>query len=189
MKRGKKPKTRPNERLLRKCIQKTSIRRGKNEKPASRREVLDFLKKKLSDQGYFNALPHPRQSRDVRFFEFRGKKYAIKDTMKKEEHGANYWEVRNAILAHHLAARNGIIKPGYRMRSIKALGRLGRFLVMDFIEGKSIVFLSEKTVEELRENFRILEEKGIIKKTPQIKDLIVSHKGGRETIRLPYDFE
>ncbi len=163
---------------------------------SSRKEMMDFLKSRLS-QIFFSALPTIRFK--VRKFMWNGKPVVIKDTLGFIDQGYQYDNTRKAILLHQRAVRSGKISARhYRIKTPKVYGRIGNYLVMEFMQGKNYDDNSGNlgmAYQELKENFKKLCIENLLTE-PQLHDLIVlgnSNPGNPERgvwyFSLPYDFE
>lgn len=88
--------------------------------------------------------------------------------------------------------RKGEIKPeNYKLRSIKVLGRIGNYLVMEHVENRKLDWdRYKKITEELRGNFLGLTRKDFSLRIPQTSDIIVPGKReqGKLVVYLPYDY-
>ena len=113
--------------------------------PAEQRRLIQELEGKLKNPDFFNGLPSLKSS-SVKRFEFNGVSVAIKNTKGnippgsniRQMHGYDFNSFRKTLLAHQEAVRNkGITASRYKLKSIKVYGRIGNFLVMEFVESPS----------------------------------------------------
>jgi len=84
------------------------------------------------------------------------------------------------------------IKPkNYELRSIKVLGKIGNYLVMENVKNMELDWGTyNKIVEELYDNFLHLARKDNAMRIPQIADILVSGKreDGKFIVYLAYDY-
>ncbi|MFH1391927.1 MAG: hypothetical protein ABIH20_06450 [Candidatus Diapherotrites archaeon] len=161
--------------------------------------VIDELSQKLTNPKYFKSLPDIRNPPDserpdssVRLVQIGKKKYVIKNTYGAEEHGHDYHKLRRDILAHQKAVRSRKINPkNYKLGSIKVLGRIGNYLIMEHVENVKLDWEThQKVTEELRDNFLRLTQEDHNLQIPQVADILVSGKreNGKFIVYLPYDY-
>ncbi len=178
--------------------------------PSQRPELLHYLRQNLFKPDFFKALPTLYGSRIKRldFHFFVGEQehvvpVAIKNTsaigLYPESQGKNFEEIRESFLAHQRAVRSGRINPKtYILRSPKVYGRIGDFLVMEFVAETNLPWELRKDVPiELVRNFLRLKDKNLIGKrpVPQTWNLITvastnpgNPKEGKWVVFLPYDY-
>jgi len=184
------------------------------------KDLMKYLRKELnSNPGFFNTLEILKGDRGVpkRVLDFRGKKVVIKrdptvkdpDIAKRGIHGGNYEKIRKLLLAHQAGVLEGKINPkSYVLRSIKVYGRIGEFLVMDYVQGKGYYYHyflpysgTSGTIDlkDVREAKNEIEQNfckvvGVNQKHLQFFDMIVAGKTnpahpekGKWIFYLPYD--
>ncbi|HLC79946.1 MAG TPA: hypothetical protein VJG83_06030 [archaeon] len=180
-------------------------RRGRREIPLKgpHKDILAFLEKKLANKKFFEGLPKISKY-SIRKFEYNGKTAVIKQTYGDSSHGIEFGKIRQTLLKHQMAVRTKKIVPKtYKLRSIKVFGRVGNYLVMDFVKGQNLGdwfdrhknpevarHLSEATYE-MERNFN---SQGALP-IPQLTDLIVAGNTnpqeptkGKWIFYLPYDY-
>jgi len=173
----RKSSKRERDELTLKAVAEGRLLRGYEARPTRRgKELMAELERKLTRE-FFESLKdadpdlHRKDPHKVKQFEFEGKLYVIKDTLGRGNlQGYNYEDYRRALHVHQLAVRNGIIKPKhYMLRTIRVHGRIGNYLVMDFVDGRKYSTLVnslespqflKKTRDELEENLEKLNKKG-----------------------------
>ena len=185
--------------MIRKKIQKSAplkTRKFGAKTPESHQRLIKYLRQNLNRE-FFGSLKVIYGT--TKELEFEGRKYAVKFTAGKAEHGHNYGEIRKIISTYHDAVKKGIIKSEKcDLSSIKAIGVVDRYLVMPFVEGMNFedaeYFKPSQALREVKiellTNFQILKEKSMIEGTPQIKHFIYNEgkKGRKPLVYVVYDF-
>jgi len=138
----------------------------------------------------------------VRTFAFEGRKVAIKDTQWMPGEGLAFKAFRRALLKHQRAIKNKTIKTEhYRIVTPKAYGRIGKYLVMEQIEGKPFSHYFHgyskeeyedvaRAINELRKNIKKFRVTAFpLRKAIQDHDWMVigKDKSGKWLIAPPYD--
>ena len=174
-----------------------------------RKALLAHLRRKLVDKKFLSSFLRLRDG-NIFVYTFDGVKVVIKYTGSRKtdqkQHGIQYKKIRQTILEHQRAARNGLIETkNYVIRTPKVYGRIGRHLVMEFVEGVDVKYTRDallwnkevsKAYDEAEANFVKLVEKNKIKESeiPQVPHLIYLgkvKKPGKKAkcvFSLPYDY-
>lgn len=172
-------------------------------------ELIKKLELNLANPYFFNSLQDIGKTKGhVKLFYFGEIPVVIKDTQRRDMHGFNYKEIRRSLLVHQKAALKGKISPErYRLITPKVYGRIGRYLVMEYMEHRETpkagktenqaeITSFSRAYKELEENFtkaiRISKTFGV--DIPQVFHLMVlgntnpkNPDKGVWLFSLPYD--
>jgi len=183
-------------------------RRVKRNSPKLKvQRLMEYLEEKFKDPNFFNSLTKDNtiHTPNVRTKEFEGTTFAIKNTHGMVSHGFDAEKMRKDFLAHQMAIRKGELKAThYKLRSIKLLGKIGDYLVMQYIP---IINIREmranhqwaqshvRAYGELAGNLLTLHNTGKIDRVPQYSDLRSTGNTnpsdvnkGKWVFYLPYDY-
>lgn len=176
----------------------------------ARDELVSELRPRLSKPSFFESLlplgntPGKR----TRVFVFRGKKYVLKQTLGSIKDGFNPREIEGVFRSHQRAVQEGQIKAEkYMVKLPRWVKVIGNFLLMEFVEGRSIKemqlagFAERESFRdayfEMARDFEKLADLGVIERDrlPQFHHLVVAENtspgnpaGGKWVFFLPYDF-
>lgn len=99
------------------------------------RRVMTEIEQNLHDPTWFAGLETVSSHGEIRKTKIGDRFVVIKNTGGMAEEGFDYARLRHALAFFQAAVRSGRIKPnGYRVRSIPIYGRVGKYVVMAFIE-------------------------------------------------------
>tara|TARA_Y100000310_G_C20549152_1_gene747159 strand:+ start:306 stop:947 length:642 start_codon:yes stop_codon:yes gene_type:complete len=162
--------------------------------------LMDHLNEHLTSS-FFNSLPQEPDHGRIRYFEFAGRRYVIKDTQGLQHHGDDKQFIRRIILAHQRAVKSGKITANYyTIRTPKVHGRIRRgekqsYLIMENVGGqrrgmaneiypgnRAVFKQSAEAFKEMRTNFEILRKQKLLPtsphtdyQVPQINEMIFTH--------------
>ncbi len=100
--------------------------------------LLEKVRRKEGIRKWFESLDAFSHSPKVRLFDFEGTPVVIKDTKGAEKEGYSFHKFRETIRKHHRAQRGGKIRTTrYILKPPRVYGRIGPYLLMEFMDGKS----------------------------------------------------
>lgn len=178
--------------------------------PSQRPELLKYLRQNLFKPDFFenlSGLYGPRVKQLDFHFYINKREHVVPVVIKNtgafahipESQGKNFEEIRRSFEAHQRAVRSGKINPKtYILRSPKVYGRIGDFLVMEFVAKTDLHWdLRKEIFKEVGRNFLRLKDKNLIGKrpVPQTWSLITvantnpkNPEKGKWVVFLPYDY-
>lgn len=169
---------------------------GSRKPPNFSGEVMEVAER-IIKSGKVRKLPQAHFRNSVRVAVIDGRKVVFKNTKGKDRHGHDYEKLRRTFLQHQLALRQGIIKAEkYSARTPKAYGRIGKYLVMQYVEGKSLTKFAilsayeeiDAAYQEMKANFAKLKEKGLIEQEPQLFHVIIGNRSGLKRGKVVFYF-
>ncbi len=170
---------------------------------AERRKLLSSVRLKMLNPFFFKQLtpatPYHSFHR-VRIFEFGSHKLAIKDTEYSKRHGMNWKAIRKDVTNFMVAIRQKQILPKkYILKLPKAYGRVGKFLVMEYVkdlteeliaQDKRMIDLIDNAKKELKTHltkFSLSENTKTWLVAQVDQAMVAGIKNGKVILYLPYD--
>jgi hypothetical protein len=183
--------------------------------PQEQKQLMRDLKRLIvEEKGFAQLKPIDKLNQLIRIYEYKGKKVIIKNTWGETQDGNKPDLVRHAIMEHQKAVqRKDIKQTRYRIKTPYVYGKVGDYLVMEYMEGEHISVAKQKSSifarrslaraeQELATNFAAIEN-GLLPiaetqpnlKLPQLSDFMVTgNSNPRNPSRgiwyfsPPYDF-
>lgn len=181
----------------------------------NQRRMMDWLRKKLKEPGFVGSLKSIKGTSYMGLVEFEGTPVLLKRVGSGEDHGRNYKKIRAAVLAVQKSvhkSRGTKNKRRYRIVTPRVYGRIGTFLVMEYMESGTLfdrgnlrqmkINPTNKAIKsqirvfnQMAADFHNLEKQGKIPRVPQLRDVMVLGNtnpkkpwSGEWVFSLPYDF-